>query len=238
MSNTEVFIDKYKQLEAAIRTQFPETRTGRIDSPVFYIENLARFKRYRAACATCREIRNLLQHHMKIDGEYCITPSDGAVATLDKLITAVTGGKKCSEIAIHYSDIYWRSLDDSVKEAMQVMRERTFTHVPILNADRRVIGVFDENSVFEYLTAEGIVDIDDDLRFGAIQKYLSVTGREMEEFLFVDPGMPVDELEALIEGRFQKNRRVGMAFLTAGGRQSSSLYGIVTPWDILGNDTQ
>lgn len=229
MNSTDVFLDKYKQVEAAVRMVY--SYDG--ESPLAFLKDLPQFKRFSRTIDTCRGIRNILQHSPKINGEYPLTPCNDLLPFLDRLIQCISERKRCSDIAIRYKDIFWCSLDDSVKDAMRQMRNCMFTHAPILDEDKRVIGVFDENSIFEYIADEGIVDIDDNIRFRTIQKHLSLTEREMEEFLFVAPGKYVEDLEEQIEEKFHNNKRVGIVFLTADGKQTSSLYGIITPWDII-----
>lgn len=116
---------------------------------------------------------------------------------------------------------------------MAVMRERGFTHVPILDDNGAVIGVFDENSVFTYIADEKIVSIDDGLKFSDIQKHLSIEGREMEEFIFVKADSYVVELERLVENAFLKGRRIELALVTASGSPKEKLRGIITPFDII-----
>ena len=55
----------------------------------------------------------------------------------------------------------------------------------------------------------------------------------MEEFLFVKATMYVEDLEKEIQKYFTKNKRVGIAFLTANGRENESIQGMITPWDII-----
>lgn len=233
MNNAEVFIEKYKKLERVVRETYHLKMNDSIST---YLGQQEKYWKYRADIQYCQDIRNWLQHERKVNSEFAILPNEAVISFIDSLICKIEGRKRCADIAIREKDIYWRSLDDGVKEAMQEMRKRTYTHVPILDAERRVIGVFDENSIFDYLADEGIVDIDDHLCFGTIQKYLSVSGREMEEFIFMRSTEYVDELENRVERAFRKGKRVGMAFLTADGRQTSPLFGIVTPWDIIAAD--
>lgn len=232
MNNTDAFLEKYKQVEAEVRSQY--NYDG--NSTFAFLQGLPKYKQMATTIKTCREVRNLLQHVPKYNGEYSIVPSDDLVTFLDKLIQKVSERKTCSDVGIRFKDIYWRALDDSVKEAMHVMRQRTYTHVPILDDKQHVIGVFDENSVFDYLADEGIIDVDEDLQFRSIQKYLSVSGREMEEFLFLRPSAYVEDLEVLIDQAFNVSKRVGMAFLTQDGKKDSPLFGIVTPWDIIASN--
>ena len=116
---------------------------------------------------------------------------------------------------------------------MHKMNECTFTHIPILNNDGVVIGVFDENSIFNYLANEEIVEINNEVLFKDIEKYISLYNREMEEFIFIDPNKYVEELEHEIEKRFKEQRRIGMAFVTLNGKSDGNMQGIITPWDII-----
>lgn len=112
------------------------------------------------------------------------------------------------------------------------MREHLYTHIPILE-NGTVIGVFDENSIFCYLADEEIVEISNELTFNDIKRYISLNGREMEDFLFFKPTQYVEELENKFEEYYKKGKRVGIAFLTQNGTATEKLQGIVTPWDII-----
>ena len=233
MNNAEVFIEKYKELERVVRETY---HLKQADSISYYLTQQEKYRKYKADIQYCQDIRNWLQHERKINSEFAILPNEAIIGFIDSLISKIAGRKKCADIAIRENGICWRSLDDGVKEAMQMMRRSTYTHIPILDSGKRVIGVFDENSIFDYLADMGIVDIDDDLRFKNLQKYISITDREMEEFVFLKATEYVDELEDMVERAFRKGKRVGMAFLTADGRQTSPLFGIVTPWDIIASE--
>ena len=87
--------------------------------------------------------------------------------------------------------------------------------------------------MFNYIAENEIIDVDDKLSFSDILQYLSVKGREMEEFLFIKPSMYVEDLEKEIQKYFNKNKRVGIAFLTTNGRENDPIQGIITPWDII-----
>lgn len=233
MNNAEVFIEKYKELERVVRKTY---NLAEADSITYYLTKQEKYRKYKEDLRYCQRVRNWLQHERKVSAEFAILPNEVIIGFVDNLISKIAGRKRCLDIAVRENSICWRSLDDSVREAMQVMRKSTYTHIPILDSDKRVIGVFDENSIFYYLADMGIVDIDDDLRFKNIQKYISITGREMEEFVFLNPDEYVDELEVMVEQAFRKGKRVGMAFLTVDGIQTAPLLGIVTPWDIIASE--
>ncbi len=230
MSNSELFLEKYKELEKAVRSTY---NLREQDSISYYLRERSEYKQYAEDIAYCQKVRNFLCHETKLDGDFAIEASDGMIKFIDKLILDIESQPKCSDIQICLCDVYWRFLTDSVKETMAVMRERGFTHVPILDDNGAVIGVFDENSVFTYIADEKIVSIDDGLKFSDIQKHLSIEGREMEEFIFVKADSYVVELERLVENAFLKGRRIELAFVTASGSPKEKLQGIITPFDII-----
>ena len=141
---------------------------------------------------------------------------------IDSLIDKIENRSRCSDICIKKNDIYYQNIEGNVQATIKVMRENCFTHIPILD-DGIVIGVFDENSVFNYIADNEIVMIDSELTFSDIKQYLSIDDREMESFVFMPYDSYVEELEDFIEMEFKKGKRIGMALLTSGGKKTSPL---------------
>lgn len=229
MDNAQLYIEKYKELETIVRKTYglPES-----DSISHFLKNQNKFNRYYDDISYCQKVRNFMQHERKIDARFAIVPNDAMVAFIDQLIKKVADRPQCNDICIKFKDIEWRSLSDSVKSTMKVMRQKVYTHIPIIE-NGLLVGVFDENSLFNYVAENEILDVDEKLRFADIQEYLSIQDREMEEFLFVKPTMYVDDLEKEIQKYFSKNKRVGIAFLTTNGRENGPIQGMITPWDII-----
>ena len=55
-------------------------------------------------------------------------------------------------------------------------------------------------------------------------------------FNLTENTVPPTNLEKIFEKHFRKGQRVGMAFLTADGKATSKLMGIITPWDMIGKE--
>lgn len=229
MDNSQLFIEKYKELEAIVRKTYglPEQ-----DSISYFLKKQDKFNRYYDDISFCQEVRNFMQHKKKINSRFAIEPNDAMLAFIEQLITRVASRPQCKDICIKFKDIEWRSPSDSVKASIKTMREKVYTHIPIID-NGVLIGVFDENSLFNYVAENEIVDVDDKLTFNDIMQYLSVKDREMEEFLFVKATMYVEDLEKEIQKYFYKNKRVGIAFLTINGRENEPIQGMITPWDII-----
>lgn len=229
MTNTEIFIEKYKLLEEAVRSAYDLKSS---DSISYYLSRQEEYRRYRNDIKYCQEVRNLLSHKKKLGDAFAVEPSKQMIRFLDRLIEQVRNRPRCRDIQIRLPQVYWQPPEGKVKGAIRVMRERRYTHVPILEKGR-VTGVFDENSVFSYLADRETVAIDDGLCFRDIRSYISLRERETEEFLFFRENAYVEEIEDAFTMAFQQGKRIGIAFLTPSGRETEPLSGILTPWDII-----
>lgn len=194
MNNADIFLDKYKQLEEVVKSTYKLNGKDNQDSVARYLENQNRFKAFKDEIEYCREVRNLLAHKKKINNDFAVVPSERMIEFIDTLIEKVRSRTKCLSIAIDLPHVFWQDLNGNVKDTMKMMQQKLYTHVPILE-NGVVVGVFDENSVFNYLADEEIVCVDDNLTFEDIKSFLSLADREMEEFIFIGRNCYVDELE-------------------------------------------
>ena len=231
-SVTELFLDKYKQLESEIQFQYRGKAKDNRDTEIAFIENKPEFRIYRDGLKWCREIRNLLSHNPKVKNAFPIEPSQEMVDLLDELIIKVRSRKTCRQVGIPASKMYTRTISDSVVETIGEMRKNAFTYVPIMDG-KKVMGIFDENSLFCYVADNGIVDLED-LTFENIKDYIGLDGREMEVFTFHDKGTYLDELQEEFRRQFENNKRVGVAFITENGKRSEAVTHMLTAWDVVG----
>lgn len=230
MSNAEKYIELYKKLENVVRVTY---NIKQEESISYYLTNNARFKQSRDEILYCQQVRNLLQHKEKIKKEYPIEPHDEMIIFIENLIHRIEQRQKCFDICIKRDRIYSQTLEGSVKETISEMQKNMYTHVPIIENDY-MIGVFDENSVFKYISEEEIISIDPELKFNDIERFLNIDDREMEEFLFINKRLYVDELQELFDEAFKRGKRVGAAFITERGSKNEKILGLITPWDIIG----
>ena len=229
MTNAEIFIDKYKQLEEVVRSAYNLKNSESIS---YCLNEQAKFQKFRDDIKYCQEVRNLLSHKKKVSNSFAVEPSQQMITFIEGLIQKIQKRPRCSDIQVKIGQVYWQTVGGNVKETIKAMREHLYTHTPILE-NGTVIGVFDENSIFCYLADEEIVEISSELTFNDIKRYISLNGREMEDFLFFKPTQYVEELENKFEEYYKKGKRVGIAFLTQNGTATEKLQGIVTPWDII-----
>jgi hypothetical protein len=232
MNNADIYIEKYKQLETVVRRVYNLKDTDSISRS---LSDKNEFRRFKDDIVYCQDVRNFLQHRIKVNNSFSVEPSEQMIHFIEMLIERINKRPHCMDIAIKFANVCWKSYSDGVKGAMTEMRAKLFTHLPIME-DNRVVGVFDENSIFNYIADNEIVGIDASLKFSDIKKYLSLENRDMEVFTFSKSTLYVDELCLEFEKKFKKGQRLGVAFLTASGKASEPLLAMLTPWDMLGNE--
>lgn len=230
MNNTEIFLDKYKQLENLAINEYRLPPDG---SAVAKLEKKSEFKDIRYELNYCREVRNLLQHNQKLDEEFAVEPGAKMIALLDSVIDMIKNPVRCSDVGVPYSQLLWRSPDDLVMPAIRIMNDRNISHVPILDG-RRVVGDFSDNCVFPFLLGDTGVNLDENTKFRDLQRYLDLDAHPSEIFKFVAADTKLYQVEKMYEEARNRHERIGLVFLTENGRPEERLLGVLTSWLIVG----
>lgn len=128
MKNSEVFLEKYKQLEDVVRSTY---KLGEGDSISHYLSSQSKYKRFADDIRYCQKVRNLLCHEKKVSDSFAVEASVSMIEFIDRLIDNIKKRPKCFDIQIKFADVCWRSLNDTVKDTMTEMRNKLFTHIPV-----------------------------------------------------------------------------------------------------------
>ncbi len=118
---------------------------------------------------------------------------------------------------------------------MQRMHACGYTHVPVLK-DSRVVGVFSENMVFSCVLDQTIRTFSRNTRFLDLAAYLPLSARTKQRFAFVSRAGSIYVTERLLRESFDHGRRLDMLFITENGREEEQILGLLTPWDVLGQE--
>ena len=180
------------------------------------------------------EIRNLLSHNQKIDGEYPIEIQEIFIEYIEKIISYYENPPLAYDKAVKKNDIYYVGKDDFVYPAMKIMQENNYTHIPILDNDV-VIGVFSDNTLFGALLEDELFFEKDKLKFSneLIQKYCNLDNHITEIFRFKAKNETLDNVKDMFSQTFKNQERLSMIFITENGKSHEKLLGIITPWDVL-----
>lgn len=230
MKNVELFIEEYKKLEEAVRRVHG---VGKNTSIVSVLKEDSRYSRFKDNIQSCADLRNFYQHDSKLNNRYLADVSDDAIRFVRQLTEYVNNRERCKNSCVNIKNVYWRTMNDSVKLTMQTMRDKLYTHVPILE-NGRVVGVFDENSLFSFISSseDDIFEFDNNLSFNDLREYIQLDNREMEEFKFFGMNRYLDDAAEEFNKSIKQSKRLGLLLLTVNGKPSEELLGILTPWDL------
>ena len=233
MTNADRFIEKYKMFENLIRSTYDLKDS---DSIVHYLcDERKDFTRYEDDIRYCQQVRNLLQHRRKINGNYPVEPSSDLLKLMDKLTEQIAGRLRCRDITVPFRKIFYKGLDDDIQETVKVMGEKSFALVPILE-NRRLVGVFNDHALFTFFTENpDMFQTREPFSFRDMRSYLDYRNRKHESVLFIQGDQFVDELKLEFENHFRQKKMLIAAFITEGGREDGEVLGMVTAWDILGH---
>lgn len=229
-SKTDLFLDTYRRLEAAVREAYHLSES---QSAVKYLAERPEFKAMRSDLDVCREVRNLLSHNPKLNDHYAVEPSGELVTLLNRALRQVQNPLRAGKIAVPREKILCRTMEDLILPAMREMSEHVYSRIPILKKGA-VCGVFSENTLLRYLIDQETVHISDTARFRDIADYLPLTANRSESYRFVSRSMPAAQVADLFETALNRSDRIGMVFVTQNGRATEKLLGILTAWDVVG----
>lgn len=226
---TALFLDLYKTLEESIREQHPNL--PRNDSPVVWaIRNSKRLRKMRDELDYCREVRNLLSHNARVNGEYAVIPSGAMIESLKNTLHKIKNPVRAWDICVKTQDVRCAKMNDPVRPVMEEMASKSFTHIPIVE-DGRVIEVFSENTLLSYLLEEELASVDNGDTFNKFKNLLPIGAHSPEIFVFIEKEALASDIAEMFNESVLKGERIGMAFVTEGRSPNNRLLGIITAWD-------
>ena len=228
----EEFLDLYKKLEQLLK-QFYANDSGRFESVVARYENSRDCGNMKDELMAIREIRNLLQHNPKMKGNYIVIPSDDIITALRKVIRQLEHPKLAIDFGVKIGAIYKASLGSPLMKVINVMKDKGFSHVPIIEQDK-LYGVLSAYSVFEFITEQGVQILTEETKVKAMKSYLPIDKHRKECYLFMSKKATFIDADEAFEKRDSKGRRLVAIFLTEHGRADEPILAMLTPWSVVG----
>ena len=214
------FIEQYKVLEKWAYTKYDDGVNG--------LEQYHPDKRIQSDLTYFRKIRNVLSHNPNGTTRPLIELTDEFKERFEAICHKLMNN--VSEISIPYKEIYKREMSDKVMPTITVMKERSSSHVPVMNA-KKVWGVFSESAIFNIVGDGGTSLIQEDTPLFKIGKYIteySKTG----VFDFVKSNSSIDDIRRMFAESFDNGRRLDVIYITTTGDKNGDLVGLVTIWDL------
>ena len=232
--NSEIFLQKYRVLEGLLEKRY-EGRKLSLSVVIEYIRDVDS-QPVRVDLDLMREIRNILSHNAGAGGDPVVEPSDETIRRLDEIIAYVKRPHRAAEFGTPADKIYCAHPGDVVAQVMKGMYRSGYSNAPVMERGRAV-GVFSVKSLFDYLAERGLSSADDDLRIRDLGEHLRFEGRAGERYMFAAADTSIVEVRQLFQKHTERNRRLSAVFVTENGEPDEPLICMLTPWDVLSEQT-
>ena len=229
MQAEALFAEKWKELESATRLAFPTWDGNNVEKFLksMRVEGVD-FTRLMAL----RMARNALTHNPLLNGTPIVSLNSGVVPFLDDVISCIEKLPTAANILIPRCDVFSCSLDDTISSIVDVMLKNVYSHVPVLDGNGKVVGVFSESTLLE-MSKSGISSVNG-MIIRDIAEFLPLERHTADVFRFVPKNDPIAHLRYLCAEALERRERIGMIFVTETGQSDEPLFGILTVWDIAG----
>lgn len=193
----------------------------------------ATFRKHKPILHSFGELRNAIVHdfgrdHMDIIAE----PHLRQVELFERILREVMDPPRALEtIAVKFKDLYTASPEAPVLEVMKTMTREGFSYVPVME-EGRMLGVFSDDSVFQYVRDHSVVDFGREFRLKHLAEYTAVEAHQNEFFQFASRRETVADLEERLKKTSLTGKRLEVVFLTENGKPEEKLLGMVTVWDL------
>ena len=212
-------------------------RAGTPSSRAFEIAKAARrdgvVRNNRPLLIYLRDVRNALQHPKHRSEGHAIQVSEAFLDEVQGLLIRLKKPPTANSIGVPRRKIKIAGLTDQLGDLADEMKQNGFSHVPILDERDAVIGVFNEAAVFDHLWADTEMIVGRQMQISDILPHCRLDADHTENFRFVKPGTPIDDLVEMFVAVESPTTRLGAAFVTASGNSTEPLQRLITAWDVL-----
>lgn len=220
-SNFQEFLDNYNIFDRLVANRYGSVAEMLKHEP---------YSRLTHEIRCIQNTRNALVHNSKLRNRFLLEITPEALSFLNDIIHSLI--MRAGDVMIRNRDVYKQGLDGSIFEAMKIMREKSYTHVPIVK-NGKVIGAFSENILSNYILDHGSFTLNSNTQFQEIKEYLRFVNHYGETFRFIKQSETAVNIKDMFEKATKKQDRIGMVFVTTNGEENGNLLGIITAWDIV-----
>lgn len=174
--------------------------------------------------------RNRLSH-VNYDYKYIIY-TDEFIEKLENIIKQIKNPP--SAYSMSTKNITSANVDDNVHNIMNLMNEKNNTHIPIYEKNK-LIGIFSENSIFNYLLKEESIKITSKTTFKDILDYISIDNCN-ETIKFVSKKEKYNDVTNDFIKKYKNGEKLSCILITQNGIIGEQVEGLITSWDIIGKE--
>lgn len=226
MTNSAQFLNAFSAIEAYLR------KIARLDQRSFVsfstvldqvAQSSAPVRRYRDQLRRLADLRNAIAHN----GLAIAEPHDTVIKELEQIKTALMNPARV--MPIFGKTVYSVGKQDPLVHALKFFGTRNFSQVPV-KSGKEVIGLLTTNTAARWLAASAPAEVLD-LREYTVGDLLQHAEYE-KSWNFVRQDAQLVDVLALFDQSENAGRRLDAVLITAAGKPTEELLGIITLSDI------
>ena len=229
MSNVgkKEFMDACCEFEMAVKNKYNLKDS---ESAYMYLYSIPSFTTLRDEIHVIRTLRNMVAHNsIEIDGKEMISFSPALISTLKKITYSIANPILVKDCMI--TNLTSARLEDSISKTMKIMKEKGLSHIPVLDEENKLLGVFSQSTLFAKMSEEGNHEKVETLE--DVAKYLPIDKHDNETFAFIAIEEDIEKAKSMFKRTRQNKKRTVMLFVSKNGQSQERVLGILTPWDVL-----
>lgn len=229
MDNNDLFERLYNQLEDSIREKYKLPDNA---SAIYFYESKVSgqlSKNFRML----RELRNYIVHDKRIDTINAFSVTDEAINFLKKSINILEKPIRAIDCCIPKKQILFAKFSTFVIPLMKEMLERNISHVPVIDDDGILYGVYSGSTLFLSVTEKETSVIDLTTSIEQLKAYLPINQHIGERYGFVGRATAIDEIIDLFQTTSIDGKKLKMVFVTESGKPKEKILGLITPYNLL-----
>ena len=155
------------------------------------------------------------------------------IKTLKKIVQKVEHPRMAVDFGVPEKNIYKSTLSSPLMKILKVMKERGFSHVPVVE-NGKLCGVISPYTILEFITEQGMQIITEETKVRAMKDYLPIAKHKNEYYTFMSKKATFTDADEAFEKRDSKGRRLVVIFITETGSPDEPLLAMLTPWSVVG----
>jgi predicted transcriptional regulator len=229
---TERFLRAFKELENELLSIAQIPSDGHVSfskalNEVYYSRKnpiISEYEKYDFL-KTAADIRNILSH----ENDACV-PTEEYVSKFEKLVDAIIHPLTCYDVCTR--KIHSCRKDDLLFDVLSKMDSYMLSHIPVLDEDGVVQGIFSRNTLFDYVCTRKNFQFDENTRLTQFEEFLPLDKHLNEAYLFVSRNCKVNEIYSRLFKNREHEKNVSLLLVTHDGRKSQKLLGVVSTTDL------
>jgi len=238
MIDQKLFKSKMEILESKIRYKyFKGDEKISFADMLYELKDKEPIKRYYTLINIARQIRNTIEHNHSENLDPILSVSDDIYNAVEKLIDLIDNPPKALNSEMVVKNIFYKNINDTIHDAVKIMTEKVYTHIPIYDGET-LVGVFSENVFFNIMLKNEEILLDKTATFNDVKEYLDIEQHTGEKFIFVNRDVTISQVQEYFENYFDKMERLAVVYITQNGKKHEKILGMITPWDVLGQENK